>query len=136
MCESVVPAETCTGLCTSAFGDGVQTVTDGLLVLKVQGEVASALPDIIEVETKTRAISRPKALDFREFIRAPVRDDEISTELLQTKTGYPATGLLDLRFAYSASNREFQVRQGQTSGQAQGVDNSAVTNGFSKGFSL
>jgi len=40
--ESVVPALTWTGLCTRAFGAGVHTVTDGLVVLSAQGAAAYA----------------------------------------------------------------------------------------------
>jgi hypothetical protein len=59
-----------TGLCTKVFGAGVQTVTDGLVVLRGHGDVACAKP----VDPKARKV-RTKAAETR-FVRVSMTDPE------------------------------------------------------------
>jgi hypothetical protein len=53
--ESVLPATTCTKLCTRALGVGVQTVTEGLVWFSVQGGEALAALGPTNASAKTKA---------------------------------------------------------------------------------
>jgi hypothetical protein len=62
---SVVPATTLTALCTKAFGVGVQTVTEGLVVLSVHGGAVCAEPLDPSARTVTKKVAKSKFVRVR-----------------------------------------------------------------------
>lgn len=72
MLESVVPATTWIGLCTRALADGVQTVTDGFVVLSGHDAKARAEMRVAEKQANVRLEACVASTTIHEQLQAEV----------------------------------------------------------------
>ena len=111
--ESVLPATTCTRLCTRALGAGAQTVTEGLVWFSVQGVAAFAASAPTNASANTKAAHTGMVNAERSFMAFPKKTQESASGADFLFSSIPVTQMPGIQLSLAQGQWLFRDRLGR-----------------------